>query len=100
MDGQHVCGGRGEASDHLRIQRDGDGRGETRLIMDAEAAARGDQTAGERFEVFHVWPDDQRLAREDGFRGILAAGGEEAFADDHDIRMGGPIAELAGGIDD
>ena len=56
--------------------------------------------AGERFEVFHVRAENHRFACEDGLGGILAAGGEEAFPDDHHVGVRRPIAQFAGGVDE
>ena len=53
----------------------------------------------ERLEVLHVRAEEDGLPGHDGFGGVLAAGGEEAFADDDESGEALPGAQLAGGVD-
>lgn len=77
-----------------------DGMGEFGLVMGEQAAMSGDEAAGERLEVFHVWAENHGFAGDDCLAGVLAAGGEEAFADDYGVGVGCPITQFAGGIDE
>jgi hypothetical protein len=53
----------------------------------------------ERLEVLHVRAEEDGLFCHDGFGGVLAAGGEEAFADDDEAGEALPGTQFAGGVD-
>jgi hypothetical protein len=94
-------GGAGDPSGIFFSDESGlDGGDEFVRIAGKPASIGGNELAGERLEVFHVRPEDEWLAGKDGLRWILTTGGEETFTDDHGIRMGRPVTQLAGGIDD
>ena len=64
-------------------------------ILGSRAAAGRGEAGSQRFEIFHVWPEDDRLARKHRFAGVLPAFAEETFADHDDIGVGRPVAQFA-----
>jgi hypothetical protein len=59
-----------------------------------------EEQGDEGLEVFHVGAKDDGFAGEGGFGGVLAAVGEETFADDDDVAEVLPGVEFAGGVDE
>ena len=59
-----------------------------------------EQEIDERREVLHVRAEQHGLLRQRGFGGVLAAFGEETFADDDKRGEVLPRGEFAGGVDD
>ena len=49
--------------------------------------AVGDERGRDLREVLHVRPEDDRLAEHGRFEDVVAAGGDEAAADEHDVAI-------------
>jgi hypothetical protein len=80
-------------------QQGGELGGERGNIADANDSMRSEQLTDQGFEVFHVRADDDGLCREDGFGGVLSAGGEETFANDDGIGVCRPVSQFSRAVD-
>jgi hypothetical protein len=69
-------------------------------VRDLLCAASFEQQLDERREVLHVRTEQNRLLRQRGFGGVLAAFSEETFADDNQRGEVLPGGEFARGVDD
>ncbi|MEI6279461.1 MAG: hypothetical protein WCQ16_08785 [Verrucomicrobiae bacterium] len=58
------------------------------------------ELCGERGKILHMWSEDDRDAGGDGFCGILAPTGGEAFSYEYDGRAGVPVAKFPGCVDE
>lgn len=67
-------------------------------VWDLDGSICLKEKCDEGFEVFHVGAQDDGLASEGSFGGVLAAVGEETFANDDDVAEVLPGIEFAGGI--
>lgn len=81
-------------------QEGGEGGFERGEAVHLEGGLVLQQELDEGEEILHVGPEEDGDAGEGGFGGVLAAFGEEAFADDDGGGEALPGAELAGGVDD
>jgi hypothetical protein len=67
-------------------------------VVDLDGCVFAEEGFGEGFEILHVGPEDDGGAGGDGFGGVLAAAGAEAFSDEDGVGEEIPTGELAGGV--
>ena len=67
-------------------------------VGDLDRSAGAEEGFGERGEVLHVGAEDDGDAGFDGFDGVLAAAGHEAFSNEDDGGASIPTGQLAGGV--